>query len=149
MATISVVLAAQRTSIRSACRDLLEAAADIQITGEATSGGELVRLAGSRPHVVLVDLDLCLRYRDGLLRMIREVSPQSKILLLTARSSTSHVVDALAQGARGYLGRHDFKPFLIKAVRALDAGEAWVPRRLVGRLLTRLVRLEVLAKRRR
>lgn len=50
-------------------------------------------------------------------------------------------MDALSHGAQGYLERKALRAFLPKAVRVVDAGEPWVPRKMVAKILARLARL--------
>jgi DNA-binding NarL/FixJ family response regulator len=47
---------------------------------------------------------------------------------------------ALSNGARGYLKEKAISSFLPKAVRQVEAGEAWVPRKMVGKIVDRLAR---------
>jgi DNA-binding NarL/FixJ family response regulator len=48
------------------------------------------------------------------------------------------MIEALSCGVRGYLEEEALITFLPKAVRCVDAGEAWVPRSMVARIIERL-----------
>ena len=68
-------------------------------------------------------------------------SPRTKVILLTTRTTEARILDTLSRGAWGYLEQEMLRTFLPKAVRAVDAGEVWVPRKMVGRILDRLASL--------
>ncbi len=110
----------------------------MRLLGEARSRVEVLESAGLHPRVLLLDGVLCLREGTKLIRTFRRQSPQTRILVVTR--SALDPLDLLAQGARGYLRPLDLAAFLAKAVRALHEGEAWVPRRMVSRVLERLAR---------
>ena len=109
---------------------------EISVQGEAHDAVSAVASAQvTRPAVVLVDGDL----GGGGVAVITEVlrvQPQSVVLVLADRSSDTDVVDAIRAGAIGYLDKDVDAGCLPAVIRAAVAGEAVVPRRLVGRLLS-------------
>ena len=80
------------------------------------------------------------RKKVNLLWALRQESPRSKVILLTRRVSEKTILEALAHGARGYLKESAMSTFLPKAVRLVDAGEAWVRRKMVAKIIDRLAR---------
>jgi DNA-binding NarL/FixJ family response regulator len=139
MRAISVVIADRGRAARAACRNVLEPERDIRVVGEVRSGLDAVAATETlKPNVLLLDLGLF----DGdarttLLPVIRRRSPGTRVLLLTERAREAHTIDALCSGARGYLEKKTLGTHLSRAVRALDAGEAWVPRKMVARIIDR------------
>jgi len=73
--------------------------------------------------------------KDHLVRALRQKSPRTKIILLTRRARENQILEALSHGALGYLKEKAINGFLVKAVRKVDAGEAWVPRKVVARII--------------
>ena len=142
MTLITVVLAAEPRD-RALCRSRLESAGGIAVVAavdadEAVSD-VVVRL---RPRMLLLDLRRSRLDVLAVLPRIRVQSPRTRVLLLTSRHTPlALILEGLRRGARGYLARAALRPFLLKAVRAIDAGEAWVPRQIVSRILDQLVRL--------
>ena len=142
MPPISVVIADRGKSGRATCRNLLQPEKGIRVVGEATSGvGAVSAAARLKPSILLLDLALFNGDGPSLLPVIRRRSPSTRVLLLTRRTPEAPTLDALAHGARGYLEKGSLQTYLARAVRAVNAGEAWVPRKMVALLLARLARL--------
>jgi DNA-binding NarL/FixJ family response regulator len=142
MTPITVVVAGEPRD-RALCRNLLESADGIAVVADVEAGlAARAVVARLQPHLLL--LDLRQRRLDGLavLPRIRVESPRTRVVLLTdRRTPIALILEGLRRGARGYLERAVLPALLPKAVRAVDAGEAWVPRRMVSRVLDQLVRL--------
>ena len=142
MPPIAVVITGRAKADRDACRSLLEPEKDIGVVAEARSGLDAVSATERlKPRVLLLDLALFNGNGTSLLRVIRRRSPQTQVLLLTHRASESRTIEALSHGARGYLEKRTLPAYLPRAVRAVDAGEAWVPRKMVAKIMDRLVLL--------
>lgn len=143
MASITVVIATEVRE-RKLCRRLLDPEEGIAVVGEVRTGvGVVVVAARLRPNVLLLGFK---RPRlDALVALpgIRLQSPRTKVILLTtAQTSDTLILHGLKRGAHGYLDNAAVPTFLVKAVRAVDAGEAWVPRRMVSKILDELMRLK-------
>ena len=145
---ITVVIAERQGADRAACLRLLEAESGIRVVGEAKNGLEAIASTGRlRPRVLLLDLALARSQGSPLIPALRQKSPQTKIILLTDGASEARTLEALAHGARGYLDKALLTTFLGRAVRVVDAGEAWVPRKMVTRIMDRLAGLTTWAGR--
>lgn len=138
MAPITVVIADRQNARRAACLRLLQPEKRIRVVGEARSGVEVLAAAKREPRLLLLDWALAAGGGFALLRILRKQSPRTKVLLLTRRTPQPRLLDALAHGARGYLAQEMLRPLLPRAVRGVDAGEAWVPRQMVAQILDRL-----------
>jgi len=142
MPAITVLIAESQKAARASCLKLLAPESGIRVVGEARSGIEAIASTGRlRPRIVLLDLGLARIAGHSLIPALRQKSPQTKVILLTEGASESRTLEALAYGARGYLDKSLVATFLPRAVRVVDAGEAWVPRKMVGRIMDRLARL--------
>ena len=98
------------------------------------------QVARTRPAVVVLDLLL----GDGesgldVAETTRETSPQTKIIILTAVESSGDVINGLMRGVRAWLPKTVDVGQLIRVVRGVHAGEAWLAPELLGRVLTDLV----------
>ena len=142
MSTITVVIADHKKSGRAACLSVLKLERGIQVAGEARSGLEAMALAAKlKPRILLFHLNLFKGKKINLLRALRQKSPKTKVILITLRTPENQILDALTHGARGYIQEKDISTFLPKAVRLVDAGEAWVPRKMVAKIIDRLAHL--------
>ncbi len=94
-----------------------------------------------KPEVLVVDLDLPGFRRVRGLRVVRELSPSTKILALAETPADAEGVVALKAGARGYCARAIDPEHLKRAVSAIQHGEIWAPRKLVPGLIDELVSL--------
>ena len=141
---ISVLLADDQALVRAGFSALLDAQDDIEVVAEADDGEEAVRLAKSHvPDVVLMDIRM--PGLDGL-SATREIAADQQlsavhIVILTTFELDEYVFEALRAGASGFLVKDTEPVELIRAVRAVAAGEALlspsVTRRLIAEFATR------------
>lgn len=121
---ISVLLVDDHALVRRGFRRLLEDAPDMRVVGEASEGGEAVKLARElRPNVVL--MDCALPGMSGLTaaREIVETLPDTAVLMLSMHEEDTWVRKALETGARGYILKSANDLNLVAAVRGVAAGE--------------------------
>ena len=142
MTPITVLIADHEKARRAVCLRLLEPEEGIRVIGEARTDLEAVTATIKlKPRILLLGLNLLKGKHDALLMTLRQKSPQTRVILLTGRSQEAGIVEALSHGSRGYLEEKVLATFLPKAVRCVDAGEAWVPRKMVARIIERLASL--------
>jgi DNA-binding NarL/FixJ family response regulator len=146
---ITVVIADRKKKDRLRCHAALQTEDGIQVIGEAASRHEVLAALKRKPRVLLLDFTLSHVQPDSLVSTVRRESPDTRVVLMTDRATESRIVDALSQGARGYLWKEMIAPHLPRTVRVVDAGEAWIPRMMVALLLDRLAHLSVFPARRR
>jgi two-component system nitrate/nitrite response regulator NarL len=101
--TISVTLADDHPVVSRGLQTLLEREPDFSIVGVAANGLETVRLTERLKPDVLV-LDLMMPGLSGLeaLRILRERSPRTRIVILSMYGSSAFIAQALQNGAIGY-----------------------------------------------
>lgn len=135
---VRVVVVDDQTLVRQGIRTLLDLAS-IRVVGEAGDGAEALAVIGEqRPDVVLLDLRMP-RY-DGLwtLRELRDRGPEVPVLVLTTFDDDTLVLDALRQGARGYLLKDVTLEQLARGVHTLAEGGTLIAPSITGRLLQAL-----------
>jgi DNA-binding NarL/FixJ family response regulator len=96
------------------------------------------KTAAGQPAVVILDVVLADASGLDLIEEIRRVSPDSKIVMLTAGAAVEDVITALTRGARAWLPKTIDSDRLVRVVRGVHRGEAWVAPDLLGRVLTDL-----------
>jgi len=133
---IRVVIADDHRLLREMLRLTLRQERDIKIVGEAANGLQAIDVISElKPDIVL--LDIIMPEMDGIkvLPAIREKSPKTKALMLTAAKDEAKVFKALKAGAKGYLSKDVSISDLIKAIQAVHKGELWVERKLMARFV--------------
>jgi NarL family two-component system response regulator LiaR len=111
--------------VRQGLRFLLQHEADIDIVGEAEDGEQAV--AAVRQHVPgVVLLDLLMPKTDGLraLRMIKEISPATQVIILTSHQGDDELFEAIKAGALSYVLKTAGVDVVVDAVRAAAKGES-------------------------
>jgi DNA-binding NarL/FixJ family response regulator len=124
---VSVVLADDHAVVRRGMQALLESEPDFSTVGVAADGLETVRLVERFKPDVLV-LDLMMPGLSGLeaLRIIRERSPRTRVVILSIYSSVAFITQALQLGATGYVLKGCTEENLLRAIREAAAGRRFL-----------------------
>jgi DNA-binding NarL/FixJ family response regulator len=141
---IKVLLADDQALLRAGFRALLDAQPDLTVVAEAIDGADAVRQAvRTRPDVVLMDIRM--PGTDGL-AATRQIAAdpalsEVHIIILTTFDLDEYVFEALRAGASGFLAKDTEPTDLLRAVRAVAAGDALlspgVTRRLIAEFASR------------
>ncbi len=137
---IRIVIADDHPVVRAGLPAVLDAAADIDVIGEAATPAEAVALAASEdPDLVLMDLQFG-QERTGAdaTRQIRAAEAAPYVLILTNYDSDGDILSAVEAGASGYLLKDAPPAELLAAVRAAAAGESALAPAVASRLLARM-----------
>ena len=135
---IRVLLADDQALVRAGFRALLDAEADVDVVGEASDGREAIELTRALvPDIVLMDVRM--PELDGLAatRAIAEEEALSSvhIVILTTFEQDEYVFEALRAGASGFLVKDTEPADLVRAVRAVAAGDALLSPGVTRRLI--------------
>jgi DNA-binding NarL/FixJ family response regulator len=135
------VLADDQDLIRGGLRAILDAAADIEVVAEASSGRAAATAAAQhRADVVLMDVQM--PGSDGIdgTRLVLQARPQCRVLVLTMFDLDEYVFGALRAGASGFLLKTTSPGELAAAVRACHTGELLFAPTVTRRLVETYVR---------
>jgi DNA-binding NarL/FixJ family response regulator len=103
-------------------RHLLEQERDLEIAGEAGDGEGAVKLASElKPDVVLMDIVMPNLSGVEATKLIKQTSPSTNILILTAYSDIRYTLGLLEAGACGYLLKSAHSDEIVRAIRTVEA----------------------------
>ncbi len=123
---IRIVLVDDHNVVRQALRVLLNQQPSIQVVADASTGADARRVvARSRPDVILLDLMLPDSHLNSLLPDLRQLSPNSKVLILSAAREPEWVYAALDAGVDGYMLKQVDITLLLTAIEQVAAGRAY------------------------
>lgn len=124
---VSVLIADDHTLFRQGLRQLLEMEPDIEIVAEAGDGQEAIAKAlSSRPDIALLDIQMPVLDGVAVIKRLGQLHPQGKCIVLTMYRQDKYVFDAIKSGAYGYLLKDSDFSDVVKAIRAVNRGEALV-----------------------
>jgi len=133
---IRVLLADDHAVVRDGLRVLLEAAADIEVVGDAGNGREAVRRAcEQRPDVIVMDIAMPEMNGVEATEQLQESAPAARVVILSMHSTSEHIFRALQAGARGYLLKDSAGSEVVDAVRAVNAGRRYLSQKIAAAVL--------------
>jgi len=124
---VRILLVDDHAVLRSGLRLLLEQEPDLEPIGEAATAEEAVRaLPRLTPDVVVIDVEMPgIGGLEGI-GLIRERAPDARVLVLSMHDQARDVRRAFDAGAHGYLPKAAADEDLVRAIRAVAAGERYV-----------------------
>ncbi|MBN2387870.1 MAG: response regulator transcription factor [Anaerolineales bacterium] len=136
MCPIRVLVVEDQTVVREGLIAILSFQPDIEVVGQAEDGVVAVELVKqTKPDVIL--LDLVMPRQDGLATIpkILEISPESRILVVTSFDEGERVYQAIKSGALGYLLKDATRDQLMQAIRDVAQGQAFLPPSIALRMV--------------
>ncbi len=125
MTKLRLMLVDDHEVVRLGMRAAFELEPDITVVGEAANGAEAVAKVGVlAPQVLLMDVRM--EKMDGIAacREIKSLYPDVRILMITSFSDHEAMMASVVAGASGYLLKNVSRVELLKAIRAVAAGQS-------------------------
>jgi two-component system NarL family response regulator len=133
---IRVVISDDHDLFRRGLKMVLEAEDDIEVVAEAADGQEAVsRTEELAPDVVLMDVRMPRMGGIEATRLIRQLFPTTRIIVLTVSDEEDDLYGAVKAGANGYLLKEVSIEEVADAVRAVYAGQSLISPALASTLL--------------
>ena len=122
-----IVVADDHTIVREGLKQILAAAGDFDIVGEARDGHEALKAVRELEFDVLV-LDMSMPGKSGieLIKQVRAEKPKLRILVLSMHEEHQYAVRAIRAGAAGYLTKEGASAQLVSAIRKVAGGGAYI-----------------------
>lgn len=138
-ATIRLLIVDDHEVVRVGLRTLLESAPGIEVIGDAgTVASAVEEAARTTPDVILLDV----RLPDGTgfdaCRKIQEVSPHTRILILTSFADDDLIFQAISAGVDGYLLKEIDAPGLVQSITKVASGQSILDPSVTKRVLSRI-----------
>jgi DNA-binding NarL/FixJ family response regulator len=141
MMQIRVVLADDHPVVLAGIKALLQAAPEISLAGEATTGTAAFELiCGLKPDVAVIDISMPDLNGIALAQRVAETCPEVKLLALTVHEDRAYIQPLLQAGARGYLLKRSAAEDLVRAIRAIAAGGVYLDPAVADRALSDVAR---------
>lgn len=133
---MKILIADDHTIVREGLRALIDKEDDMMVIAEAATGAEAVRLAREhRPDVIVMDITMPDVNGIDATRAIAPELPDVRVLALSMESDRRFVVEVLKAGANGYVLKDAAFAELATAIRAVAAGETYLPSRVTTLLI--------------
>jgi len=134
--SITIILADDHRVVREGLRALLERHDDIKVVGEAADGREAVKLAATlKPDVVVMDISMPVLNGIEATQQVLEVSPSSRVIILSMYSTSEHIFRSFKAGAQGYLLKESAGEDVVNAVRVVREGKRYLTDKITETLL--------------
>lgn len=136
MDTIRIILIDDHSIVREGLRMIIENDSEIEVVGEAENMKDALHLISrEKPDVILLDLDLGKESSLDTMQDIFLANEDSRVLVLTGVLDENQHKRAMQKGAQGILLKNRASETLLKAIKKVYQGEAWLDRTLTARLL--------------
>ena len=145
--SIRVLIAEDHLIARVGVGTIVQTQADMEVVAEAANGAEAVQLHEQhRPDVTLMDIRMPVMGGVDAMRAIRERAPHARFIALSTYSGDEEIRRALQAGASAYLTKDVLDDELVKTIRLVHAGRAYLPPAVAATLAAHATRPELTAR---
>ena len=135
---ITVLLVEDHRLVREALRDTLAKEPDIQVVGEAgDANSAFERVRALKPDLVVLDIGLPdLNGIEATAKLKERSGVEPKVIALSAYADRRFVTEMLRAGASSYVTKSSAGTELVRAIRAVAAGETYICPEVAGALVS-------------
>jgi two-component system, NarL family, response regulator len=139
---IRILIAEDHLIARAGVQAIVNAQSDMVIIAEAGNGEQALSLYRKhRPDVTLMDMRMPVMNGFAALAALREEFPDARVVALSTFGGDEDIRRALSAGAQAYLTKDVLPDELIGAIRAVHAGERYLPELVLATLAAEMPRL--------
>lgn len=137
---IRVLIADDHAVVAEGLRFVVGAQPDMEVIACVQDAREAVRRSiEEHPDVVLIDHAMPLLNGAEAAHLIRERSPETRVIILSMYSDAVHVLGSLQAGATGYVVKKSASREVVEAIRAVHAGKRYLSKELADGVIDQVV----------
>lgn len=134
---IKVLISDDQKLLAEGIKGVLESSNEIEVVGIATDGQDALDFAKElHPDVVLMDIRMPVMNGVIATKQIKSALPETKILVLTTFDDSDYILNAINNGASGYLLKDISGDALIEAIKNAYAGDTILPSKIAQKIVT-------------
>ena len=138
------MLVDDHTLIREGIKQLLEFDGFTEVIDQASDGAEcLEKLQYVQPDILLLDINMPNVNGIEVLEEIKKKDIPVKVLMLTVHSEAEYIIQAVDNGANGYILKNSGSEELKKAIQSVMEGDSYIQPSLIPSLNSRLVNRDI------
>jgi DNA-binding NarL/FixJ family response regulator len=127
MSKITVMIVDDHTLIRETWSFLLGRNENFEVIAELGDGQKAIDIArDKRPQIVLLDINMAPLNGFDVLKMIRKLSPGSKVIAVSMHSQPAYAKKMLRLGAKGYVTKNSPKQEMLDAIAEVNKGNIYI-----------------------
>ena len=140
MSKLQILLADDHKVMREGLRLLINAQPDMEVVGEADNGQRAVALTQKlQPDLIVMDISMPELNGLKATEKLRHLYPHLKILTLTRHTDNGYLQQMLKAGASGYVLKQSASEELVRAIRAVVAGQKYLDPALTNQLVAKVI----------
>lgn len=124
---IKILIADDHGILREALRSYLQQRSEFEVVGEATTGNEVLQMVEAlKPDIVIMDISM--PHMNGIecAHILREKSPNTRVLTLTSYEDQAHLKECLLAGVNAYVLKKSFSEDLKLALLTVYRGGTYI-----------------------
>lgn len=123
----NILLVDDHSIVRQGLKNLIELESDLQVTGEASSGIEALKLVRGNSYDIVV-LDISMPDKNGVdtLHDLKHIAPDLPVLILSGYAEQQYALNLIRSGCKGYLSKDADSDEIIKAIRTIANGKRYI-----------------------
>jgi two-component system invasion response regulator UvrY len=123
----NILLVDDHNIVRQGLRNLIELETDLQVTGEASSGIEALKMVRGNSYDIVV-LDISMPDKNGVdtLHDLKHIAPDLPVLILSGYAEQQYALNLIRSGCKGYLSKDADSDEIIKAIRSIANGKRYI-----------------------
>ena len=122
-----ILLVDDHSIVRQGLKNLIELEGTLEVTGEAASGVEALKLVRNNQYEIVV-LDISMPDKNGVdtLHDLKHIAPNLPVLILSGYAEEQYALNLMRSGCKGYLSKDSDSDEIIRAIKAIANGKRYI-----------------------